>query len=240
MVTMITFAICDDEPRTARELAGCLADSMEDHSTAACTVSSFSGGRALLESGSGFDVVFLDIRMEQPDGMETARLLRQRGDSSLLVFVTVLKECVFDAFQVEAFDYLLKPLDGVRFRQTMDRILRALEQRAAENLVIRRGTGWEVVPLSDIVYCEVLGRKIYLHKSDGAVIDYYDRLEDLERRVDGRFFKCHRSYLVNLGWVRGCQDGQAVLAQGARVPVSRLRERELTRSLLRYMKEKGR
>ena len=80
---------------------------------------------------------------------------------------------------------------------------------------------------------------VYLQKSDGAVIDYYDRLEDLERRVDGRFFKCHRSYLVNLGWVRGCQDGQAVLAQGARVPVSRLRERELTRSLLRYMKEKG-
>ncbi len=237
---MITFAICDDEPRTARELAGCLTDYMEEHSTAACTVSSFSGGRALLESGSGFDVVFLDIRMEQPDGMETARLLRQRGGSSLLVFVTVLKECVFDAFQVEAFDYLLKPLDGVRFRQTMDRILRALEQRAAESLVIRRGTGCEVVPLSDIVYCEVLGRKIYLHKSDGAVIDYYDRLEDLERRVDGRFFKCHRSYLVNLGWVRGCQDGQAVLAQGARVPVSRLRERELTRSLLRYMKEKGR
>ena len=104
--------------------------------------------------------------------------------------------------------------------------------------MIPRGTGCEVVLLADLVYCEVLGRKIYLHKSDGAVIDYYDKLEALERRVDGRFFKCHRSFLVNLDYVRGCQDGQVLLSQGERIPVSRLRERELTRALLRYMKER--
>ena len=177
--------------------------------------------------------------MEQPDGMETAKLLRRRGDHSLLVFVTVLKELVFDAFQVEAYDYLLKPLDRARFKQTMERVLRSLDRKTAEDIVIQRGTGCEVVLLSDIVYCEVLGRKIYLHKHDGTVSDYYDKLEDLERRVDGRFFKCHRSFLVNLDYVRGCQDGQVLLAQGERIPASRLRERELTQALLRYMKERG-
>ena len=196
----------------------------------------FSNGRALLEDSAGFDVIFLDIQMEQPDGMETARLLRQRGDHSLLVFVTVLKELVFDAFQVEAYDYLLKPLNIVHFKRTMDRAIRALEQRRAKDIVIQRGTGCEVVLLSDVVYCEVLGRKIYLHKQDGTVIDVYDRLEALERRVDGHFFKCHRSYLVNLDYVRGCQDGQVMLSQGERIPVSRLRERELIQALLRYMK----
>ena len=236
---MITFAICDDEPLMARELAGHLAGYMKEKSTTDYSVSSFSNGCALLESGGSFDVIFLDIQMEQPDGMETAKLLRQRGDHSLLIFVTVLKECVFDSFQVEAFDYLLKPLDSVRFKQTMNRVLRSLEQRAAEDIVIQRGTGCEVVLLSDIVYCEVLGRKIYLHKSDGTVSDYYDKLEDLERRVDGRFFKCHRSYLVNLDYVRGCQDGQVLLFQGERIPASRLRERELTQALLHYMKERS-
>ena len=236
---MITFAICDDEPLMARELAGHLAGYMKEKSTTDYSVSSFSNGCALLESGGSFDVIFLDIQMEQPDGMETAKLLRQRGDHSLLIFVTVLKECVFDSFQVEAFDYLLKPLDSVRFKQTMNRVLRSLEQRAAEDIVIQRGTGCEVVLLSDIVYCEVLGRKIYLHKSDGTVSDYYDKLEDLERRVDGRFFKCHRSFLVNLDYVRGCRDGQVLLFHGERIPASRLRERELTQALLRYMKERS-
>ncbi len=236
---MIRFAICDDERLMAQELAAHLADYMKENSITAYSVNSFSDGRAMLESSCGFDVVFLDIRMEQPDGMETARLLRRRGDYSLLVFVTVLKECVFDAFQVEAYDYLLKPLDSACFKRTMDRALRSLERRAAKNIMIQRGTGCEVVPLSEIVYCEVLGRKIYLRKQDGTVIDYYDRLESLERRVDGRFFRCHRSYLVNLDYVRGCQAGQVTLFQGECVPVSRLRERELTRALLRHMKEEN-
>lgn len=236
---MITFAICDDEPLMARELASHLAGYMKEKSMTDYSVSSFSNGCALLESGGSFDVIFLDIQMEQPDGMETARLLRQRGVHSLLIFVTVLKECVFDSFQVEAFDYLLKPLDRTRFDQTMDRLFLSLEQRTAEDLVIQRGTGCEVVLLSDIVYCEVLGRKVYLHKRDGAVIDYYNKLEALERRLDGRFFKCHRSYLVNLDYVRGCRDGQVLLSLGERIPASRLREQELTRALLRHMKERS-
>ena len=236
---MITFAICDDEPLMARELSDHLVDYMKEKSTTNYSVSSFSDGRALLERVGSFDVIFLDIQMEQLDGMETARLLRQRGVHSLLIFVTVLKECVFDSFQVETFDYLLKPLDSARFHQTMDRVLRSLRQRTAEDLVIQRGTGCEIVRFSDIVYCEVLGRKVYLHKNDGTVIDYYDKLEDLERRVDGRFFKCHRSYLVNLDYVRGCRDGQVLLPQGERIPASRLRERELTQALLRHMKERG-
>ena len=235
---MIKFAICDDEPAMARELAGYLARYLEEHEVTAYSVSNFSSGRALLEAADGFDVIFLDIQMEEPDGMETARLLRRQGDHSLLVFVTVLMELVFDAFQVEAYDYLTKPLDAARFARTMDRVLQTLEQRTAASIVIQQGSGCEVVPLSDVVYCEVLGRKVYLHKADGTITGYYDRLEQLERRVDGRFFRCHRSYLVNLDYVRGCQTGQVLLSQGERIPVSRLRERDLTGALLLHMKKR--
>ena len=89
---MIKFAICNDELLMVRELAGHLASYMEEKHVTACSVSSFSSGRALLEAVGGFDVIFLDIQMKQPDGMEAARLLRQRVDHSMLVFVTVLKE----------------------------------------------------------------------------------------------------------------------------------------------------
>lgn len=234
---MIEFAICDDEPLMVQKLFNHLTGYMEEKSIASYSVSRFGDGRALLEAAGNFDVIFLDIQMKEPDGMETAQLLRRRENHSLLVFVTVLKEYVFDAFQVEAYDYLLKPLDSTRFKRTMDRILRSLEHRTAGDLFIQRGTRCEVIPLLDIVYCEVMGRKIYLHKRDGTVTSCYDKLEALERRLDGRFFKCHRSYLVNLDYVSGCQSGQVMLSQGERIPVSRLRERELTQSLLRFMKE---
>lgn len=237
---MLKVAICDDESLMAGEISSRLSRYMEDRRAAPYSVGSFSSGRSLLESGCDFDVIFLDIRMEGADGLETARALRERGGRSLLIFVTVLKECVFDAFEVEAFDYLVKPLDADRFRRTMDRALRTLERRAAERVVVRRGTCCEVIPLTQIVYCEVQGRKVYLHQTDGTVTGYYDRLEALERRMDGRFFRCHRSYLVNLEYVRGCGGGQAALPGGVKIPVSRLRERELAQALLRYMKERGR
>lgn len=235
---MIKFAICDDEPIMVHEISNQLSQYMDGRKITPYSVTSFSNGCSLLESDCNFDIVFLDIQMEHLNGMETAKMLRQRKNHSLLIFVTVLKECVFDAFEVEAFDYLLKPLDSGHFKRTMDRIIKSLQQRETKNIVVQRGTSCDVILLAEIVYFEVQGRKIYIHQRSGKITDYYDKLDDLAQRIDGRFFRCHRSYLVNIEYVRGCNAGQVILSQGDKIPVSRLRERDLTQALLRYMKER--
>ncbi len=236
---MLKFAICDDEPIITQEISGRLSKYMQEKHIASYDIRCFSNGRLLLESGCDFDLIFLDIQMEQPGGMETAKILRQRKTHSLLIFVTALKEYVFDAFEVEAYDYLVKPLDNNRFRRTMDRAMKLLEQQTAKTMMIRRGASCEIIPLSQIVYCEVQGRKIYIHQNDGTIIDYYEKLSAFEQCVDSRFFKCHRSYLVNLGYVHGIRGGQVILSQGDKIPVSRLREQELTQALLHYLKERN-
>ena len=119
----------------------------------------------------------------------------------------------------------------------MDKIIKSLQQRETKSIVVQRGTSCNVILLVEIVYFEVQGRKIYIHQSNGKITDYYDKLDDLEQRMDGRFFRCHRSYLINMEYVRGCNAGQVMLSQGDEIPVSRLRERDLTQALLRYMKE---
>lgn len=235
---MLRFAVCDDEPYMLDRLSAQLTLCLEEADCPGCRLSRFSSGQALLDSGENFDLVFLDVRMAPPDGLETARALRERGDECLLVFLTVLREQVFDAFEVQAFDYLVKPVDCVRLRRTLDRAMAALARRRAGTLLIRRGSAREIVPLAEIAYCEVLGRKVYLHRTDGTVLDYYEKLEALERRLGSGFFRCHRSYLVNLDHIRGLGGGQAALSGGGAVPVSRLRERELTRALLRRMGER--
>ena len=115
-------------------------------------------------------------------------------------------------------------------------MFRHIKSKQEERLLVQRGNQSQVVLLSETVYCEVQGRKIYIHQKSGEVIDYYNRMENLKSRVDGRFFQCHRSYLVNLDYVRGCEAGQVLLPNGERIPLSRLRERELTQALLRHMK----
>lgn len=87
----------------AKEISDHLSRYMEERHLTSYCVNSFSNGRSLLESSCDFHVIFLDIQMEHPDGMETARVLRQHKNHSLLIFVTVLKEYVFDAFDVEAY-----------------------------------------------------------------------------------------------------------------------------------------
>lgn len=236
---MIKFAICDDESFMVEEISKYISKYMAEQETATYQIQHYSSGQLLLESECDFDIIFLDIQMEQPDGMTTSRILRQHKNQSLLIFITVLKEFVFDSFEVQAYDYLLKPINYVRLKRTLDRAILTLKQRSFQRIVIQQGTSYEVIPLSEIVYCEVQGRKIYIHKENGKVTDHYDKLHHFEQHMDDRFFKCHRSYLVNLDYVRGIRGGQVLLSQGMEIPVSRLRERELTEALLRYMKEKG-
>lgn len=235
---MIKFAICDDEPFMVKEISKRLSEYMKEKRFASYSIKTFETGSSLLESDCDFDLIFLDIRMDKPNGMETARKLRLRKNFSLLIFITILKECVFEAFEVQAFDYLLKPVNPVRFKRTMDRALRSLEYQRNEDIVIQKGNSCEVIPMSEIIYCEVQGRKIYIHQNNGNITDCYDKLEDFAQRVDNRFFRCHRSFIVNLGYVSGCAAGQITLSKGVQIPVSRLREHDFTQALLRYMKEK--
>lgn len=236
---MIRFAICDDEPFMQGDIARRLSRYMEERKLI-CQVSCFTSGKELLEDNRSFDVVFLDIQMDGPDGMETARRMRNRGFKGVLIFITVLKESVFDSFEVQAFDYLIKPLEDSRFFRTMERAVRHVEREAGKSLMIQRGNACQVILFSRIVYCEVIGRKIYLHCQGGEVIDYYHKLEDLQGHIDSRFFRCHRSYLVNLDYVRGYHGGNVILSEGGDIPLSRLREQEFTQALLIHMKERRR
>ena len=118
---MLKFAVCDDEPYRVEEISDLISEYMEEKCLTDYRISTFTDGSSLLRNSCDFDLIFLDIQMEQPDGMETARLLRQREEQCLLVFVTVLKECVFEAFEVQAYDYLVKPIDRCHFKRMMDR-----------------------------------------------------------------------------------------------------------------------
>lgn len=243
MIALLKFAICDDEPLIIQEISSLISNYMQENQLISYQIFRFFNGYSLLEylkKGENFDLIFLDIRMkEYPDGMETAKILRRNHHQNLLIFITVLKDYVFDAFEIEAYDYLLKPLDIARFQRTMDRAIKFLQQQKNNYFAIQKGNVLEILSFSQIVYCEVQGRKIYIHKSDTKTLDYYYKLEDFQRQVDERFFRCHRSYLVNLDYVRGCQNGRVKLESGDEIPVSRLREHDFMQALLRHIKNKN-
>ncbi len=196
----------------------------------------FLSGEELLSYDGQIDILFLDIQMKDIDGMETARKLRAGKFRGFLIFITVLKEMVFESFEVQTYDYLVKPVDKKQFERTMERLYASMKNASEDSLLVRKGYEGRIVQKDEIVFCEIIDRKIYLNLTSGEVLDYYERIENLETKLNNHFFRCHRSYLINLKHLKGYKNGMAYMDNGKEVAVSRLRSKEFSSVVLQYMK----
>ena len=196
----------------------------------------FLSGEELLSYDGQIDILFLDIQMKGMDGLETARKLREGQFRGFLIFITVLKEMVFQSFEVQAYDYLVKPVDEKQFGKTMERLFASMQNNNEDSLLVQKGYEGRIIREEEIVFCEIIDRKIYLNLASGEVVDYYERIENLETKLGSHFFRCHRSYLINLKHLKGYKNGTACMDNGKEVPVSRLRSKEFSSVVLQYMK----
>lgn len=234
---MIRIAIADDESSVRSELSQRIKDFFCGKSVF-CEIQTFESGTALLGQVQTFDLYFLDIQMEGLSGMETAKRLRKSGARGFVVFVTVLQEYVYEAFEVEASDYILKPVDTIRFVRMMDRIYRNMKAADIGNLLIpSKGNTYQSLLFREIYFLEAVNHKIEFHTKD-ATYEGYFKVAEIAKLLDKRFFQCHRSYFVNLDYVCGYENGFALMVNKKQIPVSRLRNSEFSKAVLCYMKEK--
>ena len=232
---MIHIAICDDEKHMSDHIRSMVLNFFRKKNRE-ISLRMFSGGEELLSYNGQIDILFLDIQMKDMDGMETARKLRAGQFRGVLIFITVLKEMVFQSFEVQAYDYLVKPVDKKQFEKTMERLYASTQNASEDSLLVQKGYEGRIIPKDEIVFCEIIDRKIYLNLASGEVVDYYERIENLETKLDNRFYRCHRSYLINLKHLKGYKNGTACMDNGKDIPVSRLRSKEFSGVVLQYMK----
>ena len=232
---MINIAICDDEKHMSDHIRAFVSDFFRKKNRE-IYFRTFSSGEELLSYDGQVDILFLDIQMNGIDGMETARKLRASKFRGFLIFITVLKEMVFQSFEVQAYDYLVKPVEEKQFEKTMERLYASMQNASEDSLLVQKGYEGRIIREDEIVFCEIIDRKIYLNLTSGEVVDYYERIENLESKLDSHFFRCHRSYLINLKHLKGYKNGTAYMDKGKEVPVSRLRSKEFSGVVLQYMK----
>ena len=232
---MIRIAICDDEKHMSDHIRAMASDFFRKKNRE-IYFRIFLSGEELLSYDGQIDILFLDIQMKGMDGMETARKLRAFKFRGFLIFITVLKEKVFQSFEVEPYDYLVKPVDKKQFEKTMERLYASMQNASEDSLLVQKGYEGRIIREDEIVFCEIIDRKIYLNLASGEVVDYYERIENLETKLNNRFYRCHRSYLINLKHLKGYKNGTACMDNGKEIPVSRLRSREFSGVVLQYMK----
>ena len=229
----LNIAICDDEEIIREQIK----ELTEKEKSGLC-MELYETGDALLASGKQFDIVFLDIQMEGTDGIETAKRLRQRDEDTILIFITGIREYVFEAFDVAAFHYLLKPIEEEKFREVFRRAGRELEKRKSkrrETVFIKTRNRSFSLEKDSILYIESRGKKVEIHTT-GETIEAYASMNEMEGQLGGGFFRCHRGYLVNMAYVAEYDSGSITLNNGEYVYLAKEKYGEFVKAYMRYLR----
>lgn len=247
--------ICDDVSEVREGIAGLVRRKYP-----AEEICLYGAGNDLLTEECLPDILFMDIQMPGIDGMETAKILRERKRQMCIIFVTVMSDMVFDAFDVGAFHYLVKPFTQEKFYKVLTKAVEwsaeqtksvITEQKAyrtdrdahqdkgrAACIIVKQGGMSIRVLLADIIYAEVFNRKVLLHTITGD-IEYYGKLSALEKQAGDGFFRIHRAYLVNMAYVVR-YDAHAITLEKGQAIIAKQKYGEFVKAYLRFCKQEGR
>ena len=242
MADTVKIAVCDDEKNIRSYLVSLIKKQGRE-----CSITEYDSADAYLSDGKEHDILFLDIEMggfgAGLDGMGLARHIRgiKTQKQPIIIFVTGYEKYVYDAFDVGAFQYLVKPVDEQKFAEVFGRaagqIVSEAEQRK-KKLVIQYGGEGKVILLNDIYYMESRNHNIILYLKNGN-IEYYAKIGDLEKELAEQFYRIHRGYLINLFHVEGYDRTEVRMANGDRLLLSRYKYDGFVQAYMDYISEES-
>jgi DNA-binding LytR/AlgR family response regulator len=195
----------------------------------------FTDGTEIVENYSdSFDIIFLDIRMKEMDGMTAAREIRRMDTEVVIVFITNLVQYAIKGYEVDALDYMVKPVSYFAFSQKLDRAVSRIRNKDDVYISVQYESSLKKIKLSDIYYIESQGHVQTFHTIKGE-IRIRDKMDDIEKRLQIHdFYRSNKGYLVNMKYVTGVEDG-CCLINGASLIISRNRKKAFMDMLTKYM-----
>lgn len=233
---MIEIAVCDDEAIIREQIGQFIKKHVPD-----CRIELYAAGEDLLAADKNFDLVFMNIQMEGLSGMEAAKVLREKQEEILLVFITGLKEYVFEAFDVAAFHYLLKPIEDGKLEEVLKRALAEVKRRKArekKQLLIKTRSRSVNLDESAILYLESRGKKVEIHIPK-ETIEVYASMNKLEEQLGESFYRCHRGYLVNMAHIAEYRTDRIRLHNGEEVYLAKEKYQSFVKTYMRYLRNGG-
>lgn len=233
----ISVAVCEPNGELRDELARMIAKKKPE-----ARLGAFSSGDELLRSEEDFAIYFLDI--QGADGLEVARELRarERGVAgSVIVFVTGYRDYMEEAFDVHAFQYLVKPVDGKKFAEVLCAAwaeAEATRRREGRHILLKLDGIMRKVALRDILYLESRNKKVAIHTTEGAH-EIRRSMETMEAALDDGFYRCHRCYLVNLAQIADYGPRAIRLENGEQLLLAEKKYADFVKTYLRYAKSGG-
>lgn len=232
---MLRIALCDDEALAREQLSCRIEELIED--TDSRLVYEFSSGtnavRWLKNHPGEIDLLFLDVEMKDLNGMETAKAIREFDRNILLVFVTGYPDYVFEGYQAEALDYLIKPADSRRLLQVLSRAGERLKRDASSQFLLQNTDGIFRFRFQDIAYFYSDRRRVFLVSGEREY-GFYGKLDQVEAQVGDSFVRIHQRYLVNPDYIKRL-GAACVELSGISLPISRSLKASASGKIARHL-----
>ncbi len=199
-------------------------------------VSKYCSGEELLEANlKDVDILLLDIKMDNINGMDVARKIRQSGSKMEIIFITSLIDYVQEGYEVKAYRYLLKPINLEELKKHLLTCIKDIKLNKKNYILIKNKANTYKINSNEITYIEVQKKDMLIHTINKDFEVRYS-LEKIEKDLNlDQFVRCHKSFIVNLNYVENIKSNIAILESGEEIPVSRYRYKDVKTKFLKFL-----
>ena len=230
---MFRFLIIEDEKAAADNLRALIARYLREHDIEA-RVDWMDSAFDFIEFKQHWDLVFMDIALPGIDGMEAAQLLREKDAETLLIFVTDLAQFAVKGYEVDALDFVVKPVNYQSLSMRLDRTMRILANKQVSNIYLQTRFGARVFPITALVYAEVRGHNLEYHLEDETVV-VRGTMAKLEEDMDSaQFIRISNSCLINADRIHSINGSTVRMSTGEELAISRTKKKAALDALANY------
>ena len=231
---MLRIAIVEDEDHFAKDLTDYIKKYQEEEGVVFDVTRYTDGDEIALNYKAKYDIILMDIQMQFMDGMTAAEEIRKLDKDVVIMFITNMINYAIRGYEVDALDYVLKPITYFAFAKKLQRAVERVKNRSSHVISVSTKDGVMKLDCDDIFFIESQGHNLSYHTRSGEYVTR-SKMQDAEDAVsDFGFFRINKGYLVNMRHVDGVKDSCA-LVKDEMLPVSRARRNEFMGALADYI-----
>lgn len=240
--------ICDDSIEDMLKIEKMLIKYMEVSSNTDFVIEKFSDALQLyqkIQKGELADIYILDMIMSEKNGIDIGRQIRKIGKENVIIYITSSNDYALEAFGVHAVRYLLKPVSEDSLFEALESAVSYTRVKKDAVYLVKTRDGLVSIPYSQIEVIENVSRKLEIQLKNGEVLksifirkSFEEEIGDLVK--DENFLLVHKSYLVNLNYIKKLERTEVIMESGKRIPVSKAKTVDVKREYLLFVAEKYR